>query len=371
MNIYLTSPEHYLYDELLSYPPEEVDFVSRELELFSFKELNLSQTLNYFRDKASQNINSHMVLSNESFDLIQSNGSVIYNSRTSWIADFEDGTAFTFLQTPNEKEKEKVLEALNSKKCKKLLPHCKAAEKSFYNLYNPSGSIKEKTEVFYPAFHAPENYDKDSEKTSLLFVAREFERKGGYEALNAFKQLKKEYEYLEFICVSDVSQEVREQDIEDARFYKDVKREVLYDLYRESDIFVYPTFHDTFGLVMLEAMAFGTPVITIEDFATPEIVNDSEDGFILEGYEEKWFDPETKIRIDEYNDWKTLRKEHKEHEKKRIVDDIVEKCSVLIENDEKLQSLSDNAREKIKNGKFSIKRRNKKLSRIYREAVEK
>lgn len=368
--MYLTSPKHYLYDELLDYPPEKIDFVSRRLEISSFKGLNFSQVLGYFRDKTSKNINSHVVLSNESFDLIQSNGSIIYKSGSPWIVDFEDGTAFTFLQNPTEEETQKVRNTLKSEACKKLLPHCEAARESFYNLYSPTKNIREKTEVVYPAFHSPENFNTDTGKTSLLFVAREFERKGGYEAINAFKQLKSEHDDLEFICVSDIPREVREQEIEGVRFYSDVEREKLYKLYREADIFIYPTYHDTFGLVMLEAMAFGNPVITLDAFATNEIVEDGEDGYIVEGYEEKWFERDTKIRIDKYNDWKKLREQHTEAEKARITEELADNASNLIEDQNLLEKMSEKARYKIEEGKFSIKKRNEKLSRIYMEALE-
>jgi len=367
--IYLSSPEHYLYDELLECPPENVEYIMRDLSFYSSPDINNLQVFKYIKDKFKNRINSHIVSSKNPLDLIQSNGSIIYDSETLWTVDFEDGTAFTYLNTPTKEEKERVSEVLSSEKCKKLIPHCEAAKESFFNLYEPSENIKNKTEVVYPAFHAPENFDQETEKFSILFVAREFERKGGYEAYRAFKKLNKYHDNLEFICVSNAPESLKKEDIENTRFYQDVERDKLYDLYREADIFVYPTFHDTFGLVMIEAMSHGNPVITIDDFATPEIVNAGEDGYRVKGYDEKWFDTDTKIRIDKYNNWKVLREQHREEEKDRIVQEIVDKISVLLEDREKYKKLSDNAREKIESGKFSIEKRNKKLNRIYRNAV--
>lgn len=369
MKVYLTEPEHYLYDEILDFPPKNVEYTRRKLEFKDIIDIDSLQAALYLKNKLSNNINTHIISSSDSFDIIQSNGSIIHNSSKPWIVDFEDGTAFTFLKNPTEKEKQKVTELLESEECKKLMPHCEAAKKSFYNIYNPSKTIKQKTEVIYPAFHTPENYNTETDKTSLLFVAREFERKGGYEAFRAFKQLQREFDNLEFICVSDVPEEVKKQQVENTRFHSDVQRETLYDLYREADIFVYPTFHDTFGLVMLEAMAYGNPVITLEAFATPEIIEDGEDGFLIDGYEEKWFNPESKVRIDKFNDWRELRKRHRKAEKKRIVSDISDKCSEIIENKELHNKLSENAREKIRKGKFSINRRNQKLSNIYHDSI--
>ncbi len=40
--------------------------------------------------------------------------------------------------------------------------------------------------------------------------------------------------------------------------------------YRAADVFVYPSFNETFGLPLLEAMATGCPVVTSDTSAMPE-----------------------------------------------------------------------------------------------------
>jgi len=47
----------------------------------------------------------------------------------------------------------------------------------------------------------------------------------------------------------------------------------LRDHYRAADVFVFPTFFDGFGLVLLEAMACGLPAIATESSAGPDVVN--------------------------------------------------------------------------------------------------
>ena len=53
----------------------------------------------------------------------------------------------------------------------------------------------------------------------------------------------------------------------------------LRDRYRESDVFVFPSFAEGFGLVLLEAMACGLPAISSEATIGPEIIT-AESGFI-------------------------------------------------------------------------------------------
>jgi starch synthase len=50
--------------------------------------------------------------------------------------------------------------------------------------------------------------------------------------------------------------------------------QALRDRYRESDVFVFPSFAEGFGLVLLEAMACGLPAISSEASIGPEIITD-------------------------------------------------------------------------------------------------
>jgi glycosyltransferase involved in cell wall biosynthesis len=44
---------------------------------------------------------------------------------------------------------------------------------------------------------------------------------------------------------------------------------------------VFPTVSDAFGLVMLEAMACGVPVIATEHSGAPEVMRDGESGYVV------------------------------------------------------------------------------------------
>jgi glycosyltransferase involved in cell wall biosynthesis len=59
------------------------------------------------------------------------------------------------------------------------------------------------------------------------------------------------------------------------RFVGPVGPEKLRELYRESDVFVFPSFFEGFGLVILEAMACGLPVIASDRSAGPDVLDES------------------------------------------------------------------------------------------------
>lgn len=60
-----------------------------------------------------------------------------------------------------------------------------------------------------------------------------------------------------------------------------VSRVDLPGMLRECDVFVLPSYFEGFGLVLLEAMACGLPVIATDATAAPDLVTDGEDGFGL------------------------------------------------------------------------------------------
>jgi glycosyltransferase involved in cell wall biosynthesis len=59
---------------------------------------------------------------------------------------------------------------------------------------------------------------------------------------------------------------------------EEAKRRVLED----ADIFVLPSYSEGFSCAVLEALAFGLPIVTTNVGALPEIVTDGENGFVIE-----------------------------------------------------------------------------------------
>ena len=59
------------------------------------------------------------------------------------------------------------------------------------------------------------------------------------------------------------------------------------ELYQQAKAFLFPIlWNEPFGLVMIEAMSCGTPVVAFRNGSTPEVVLDSKTGFIVENEKE-------------------------------------------------------------------------------------
>jgi glycosyltransferase involved in cell wall biosynthesis len=74
------------------------------------------------------------------------------------------------------------------------------------------------------------------------------------------------------------------------QFVGPVGPETLRELYRESDVFVFPSFFEGFGLVILEAMACGLPVIATECSAAPDILTNGCGRIVAAGHVEQLVD---------------------------------------------------------------------------------
>ena len=69
--------------------------------------------------------------------------------------------------------------------------------------------------------------------------------------------------------------------------------------YSSADIFVFPSKTDTFGNVVLESLACGTPVIAHKNTSAGEIIEDGKTGFLVDDFEQVW--GKLNINKKEYN----------------------------------------------------------------------
>jgi len=60
-----------------------------------------------------------------------------------------------------------------------------------------------------------------------------------------------------------------------------IPREEVVQQYRWADVFVIPTYSDAMGVVILEAMAAGVPVIATTTSGGPDLIRDGVDGFVV------------------------------------------------------------------------------------------
>lgn len=130
----------------------------------------------------------------------------------------------------------------------------------------------------------------DASRPIFLYVGLLINRKGLKYLIEAFARLRREgYESFTLVIVGDGPRRV---EFEKLAIEKGIDKHVkwmgwvdyssLGCYFHSSDIFVFPTYEDTWGLVVLEAMAFGKPVICSQLAGAMEMVKNGENGFTFD-----------------------------------------------------------------------------------------
>ncbi len=155
-----------------------------------------------------------------------------------------------------------------------------------------------KTERIYPVAPARRTTPKaHSDKLRLLFVGRDFMRKGGPVLLAAHAALRARGIPVESTVVSAlqwsaddyigppdaayVAEKTKGLAQDGIVHHRSLPAAKVYELMDVADYLIFPTFHDTFGFVSIEALAAGTPVIATDTCVLPEVIDEGRNGFLL------------------------------------------------------------------------------------------
>lgn len=228
-----------------------------------------------------------------------------------------------------------------------------------------------KIDVVYPAVRrvSDELIRYNTDIVNILYVG-EFLSKGGMHVVDAFEELLKQYNYIRLrVCSSD---KFNTQNTELENKYKEkllrnpqiefglVERDKLLNvILPNSDIFICPTYKDSYGYAIEEAMAFGLPIISTNHFAIPEIVEHGVNGFLIEtsGFE----------FIDKFRDYTVNNLPKKFHD--HMNTEVYKYLKMLI-CDTALRKNMGYASLDIARSKFSFETRNKRMSEIYQAALD-
>lgn len=126
-----------------------------------------------------------------------------------------------------------------------------------------------------------------SEKIRILFLARLLREKGVFEIVEAFEILQKRFKSIELIIAGDG------KDYEELKKRVEGNKKIIVagyvqgedkiDLFRKSQIYCFPTYYgEGLPTSILEAMAFGLPVVTTDVGGLKEFFQDEKMGFFVQ-----------------------------------------------------------------------------------------
>ena len=345
------------YTSLCEYSPKGIEYINPSKNTFAQNKEKL-RFLNWLKGFVRKSIrkfypsmpNVRYTKNDEKYDLIHCTRCMSSNKHP-WICDIEFvGNFWTGGYSSNYPSKKKVLKYLMSPYCKKIMAWTEWCANDIKRILP---EIAHKVEVVYPAIPEKKFKKIKTGKTVLLFVSRKFYFKGGLYAIEVMDRITKENENVEGWVVSDVPDEI----LEKYSGNKQIKflgmkthKELNKKIYPAADIFLYPSFTDTFGFAILEAMSFGLPVVTCSGQSRKELIEEGKNGFVVDLDKKQ-----------ERNDIYDLSRQ------KRTVENILKRTIFLMNNRKLTKKISGNNIMKIKKGNFSIKKRNKEIHSILNE----
>ena len=122
------------------------------------------------------------------------------------------------------------------------------------------------------------------QETLLLFLGGDWGRKGVAQAIQALRYLDRADVKLMIVGSGNkgpFSHMARELGVERRVIFAGRRAEARW-YYAASDIFLFPSHYEPFGLVVLEAMASGLPVLVSRDAGAAELMRDGHDGLLLD-----------------------------------------------------------------------------------------
>lgn len=372
LKVYLFRGKHPLYETMLSHPPDGVEYVPRRsrdgIEEYSLYSPYYSM-IRKLSDQAFSALGTpRRIPIIADCDLVHSSRGFLVLGPHPFVVDFEQAASFVGMQhrrLDSQRMRRSVARAVMSKKCKALLPHCEAAARSLATIA-PEKSVSDKMRVVYPvvdtglcsAARVPEDPPR------LLFIG-EYYWKGGREVIEACMRLSDKLDFsLTFITirvhppagvVEKAKSKLRMEYIQGP-----IPRKTLFEeVYPRSDIFVMPTYLDTFGYAFLEAMAFGLPCIGTRHFAVPEIVQDGANGLLVDPVL-SYFD-EGGIGHPEYVIERASGP--------RTVDQLCTCISDLVQSHTLRSRMGAEGKRMVEEGRFSVSRRNSILKQVYEASL--
>lgn len=143
---------------------------------------------------------------------------------------------------------------------------------------------KRKSELIYPPVELHEKESERYESEYYIFVSRLVKQKGVELAVGACRKLKRR-----LVVVGKGPERSRLERSEDghATFRGFVSDAKMVTLYRKAKALIYPAIDEDFGMVVVEALAHGVPVIGYRSGSIKETVVDGKTGVLFDDYSSK------------------------------------------------------------------------------------
>ncbi len=326
------------------------------------------------------------ILPEPDFDMVHAVNAVPILTRRPYLLTFEDYLP----RVPEDRYvgwlEERLQRALLSPRCVALLAISEYALRQFRwqsRTFPGVRALEDKMELLPPAVALRRTQPKRLGDTlKLAFVAHDFMHKAGPALVRAHARLRDQGIPVQTTIVSTlrwdpegyvgppsasyVEREVARLRCEEGvTFHPGLPNGDVLRIMDEADFFVFPTLHDTFGYVSLEALAGATPVIAAATCAQPEIVEDGRNGFLLPLEN----DPRVGKWVWSYRTTEPGYMDVYEETIQRFADTIADRLAACWEDRDSYEALSAGAIERVRE-RFDRDRARARLEELYERCRE-
>lgn len=203
-----------------------------------------------------------------------------------FITDIDNPYAFTAYNVSATRLYKPLIRYLLSRsECHQIRCMSKACQQGLADEFGQSAV--EKSVLAYPAMAARVASPRSSEPRGcrFLFIGTQFEIKGGPALLRAFREVGKNCPKVRLDLITHLPEQFEEmaRDTPGVRVHAAnfTREEIASRFLSQADVLIHPTYMDSFGMVVLEAMSFGLPIIATDMYAIPEMVEDGQNGTLI------------------------------------------------------------------------------------------
>ncbi|MDG6218135.1 MAG: glycosyltransferase [Candidatus Thermoplasmatota archaeon] len=366
--------KHTLYNSLIDYPPNGMrfDYNKKDLDAgieYAHKKSFIARVtktkipflpLNYYKNYFIRNFNDN------DYDYLFTSGFIPFTNKK-WISDCEHVGQYTGYSNFNlSVYKNQIKKYILKDNCKAIFSWTQKGVDTFHNYFNDK-KIDDKVHflpITQKCLDINRNYNKDN--INFIFISSinlpfDYKIKGGEIALEAFDRISNKYDNIKLYVRSSIPNHIKKKYINNNKiiFIENILSKQLYhDLLMDSDVLLFPAFH-TPGVIFIEMMKYGIPIVTSSVWANEEIVKDGQNGKVITHsvYEKL----EDKNHLPLWNEYKRYYKE-------RIINKLSKDYSKAIEqyiiNTNIIENHGKKGNDMFINGRYSLKNRNYILTEI-------
>jgi glycosyltransferase involved in cell wall biosynthesis len=155
-----------------------------------------------------------------------------------------------------------------------------------YKTFNELIGVKtNKVHQIYPLISDQyfQNVRGKKQRLKCLFISSTFELKSGYEIIIAAMRLP-QVDFELITRIKKISKETKKkiESLNNVHLVEfNLSKDELGKKYEDADLLLHPSRQDSFGLVVLEAMKYGLPVLATDIYAFPEMVIEGINGYMV------------------------------------------------------------------------------------------